>query len=291
VTIVAALSALLTSLAPLPARAEPRPDRLDRLSNYTIDDVNPDRSIPSIEKQNKDPIEFGYLLQDMLAKAVQATERGDHAAAARYYHALAIAVPARSYAFSKACDEYTASGDRARALDYCEQALSKEGVTVGDYQKFVRLVLAQTEPLTDEQKKVLGSMIGELSKTSGTTAIPEQLRCEVALRVHDVSALEACSSALATLAPKDPKTISFQWALAIEKHDAGRARVLIGKARELGMSKAGLDRMQAATDQAGRARRLQLTLMGLATVLGAALIYLASRRFLAARRSQEQQPA
>jgi hypothetical protein len=290
VTIVAALYALLSALAPLPARAEPRADRPDRLSNYDIDDANPDSSVPSIDKQNRDPLEFGYLLQDLLAKALKASEKGNHAAAARYYHALTIAAPSRSYAFSKTCEEYAAAGDRARALDYCEQALAKEGVTVGDYQKFVQLVLAQPEPLTDEQKKVLGNMIDELSKTSGTTAIPQELRCEVALRVHDVPGLEACSGALAKLAPKDPKTVSFQWALALEKHDGDQARALIGKARQFGMSKAGLEKMQAATDQAARTRLIQLALMGLATVVGAALIFYLSRRFLASRRSQ-QQPA
>jgi hypothetical protein len=83
-----------------PAESTPSSD----LSTIPIDDAHPDANIPSVEKQMENPLAFGYLLQDLLARAEKASQRGDHAAAARFYAAVAKGVPRRAYAFTKICE-------------------------------------------------------------------------------------------------------------------------------------------------------------------------------------------
>ena len=45
------------------------------------------------KQRDGNPLEFGYFVQDLLAKAEIATKKQDHQAAIRYYRALAIGVP------------------------------------------------------------------------------------------------------------------------------------------------------------------------------------------------------
>ena len=69
----------------------------------------------------------------------------------------------------------------------------------------------------------------------------------MALRFKDTPALEACTAELARKAPRDPKTVSLQWALALQRHDRGAALGLIDRARQAGMSPDGLAKMERAT--------------------------------------------
>ncbi len=55
---------------------------------WAIDDKNPEDSVPTPAKRDRDPLAFAYWLQDLSAKALAASNRGDHEAAVRYYRAM-----------------------------------------------------------------------------------------------------------------------------------------------------------------------------------------------------------
>ena len=99
--------------------------------------------IPSEAERNADPLEFGYWIQDVAAKAARASKNGDHLTAARLYGALGKAVPDRAVNFVKMCEEYEALGDLAKAADACGDALLRDGARVSDYSRFVHLMLTK----------------------------------------------------------------------------------------------------------------------------------------------------
>jgi hypothetical protein len=232
----------------------------------------------------ENPLAFGYLLQDLLARAEKASQRGDHAAAARFYAAVAKGVPTRAYAFTKICQELQAVGDRRRAIEACRTALYKEGVTVVDYTAFVRLVISDPTPLAPEARAELDKVLAHLAADPSGAATAERARCELALRVSDVGALEACTAALAKLAPTDSTTISFQWALALAKNDHGAAARLVERARQAGMAKEGLAKMQQATSSLGWRIAIRTGALALGGALALLLVAAAGRRLRAQRR-------
>ncbi len=173
----------------------------DHLSDFTIDDNNPEASVPSPEVQLKRPLEFGYLIQDLGAKAEKAQRAGDHAAAARYFAALAKAAPSVAYGPRKMCEELEAAGDLAQAIKACRSTIMARGATAGDFTRFVSLVLASKDPLTPEERTELETVIAHLQHEAQLGALPTMLRCEVDLRFKDFAALEACTTELETKAP------------------------------------------------------------------------------------------
>ena len=104
-----------------------------------IDDAHPERSVPTPAQQMADPLKFGDLITELGLRADAATARHDHAAAARYYLALAKAVPDRSYAFTKLCEQLEASGRRAEAIAACGAAVSRRGATALDVTRYREL--------------------------------------------------------------------------------------------------------------------------------------------------------
>jgi len=280
-----AVCSLLSGLGAGVARAEPTAGR-DQLSEFKIDDAAPEGSVPTVELQNSKPLEFGYYLQDLAARAEKAGQAGDHLSEARYYRALTAAAPAASFAPRKLCDALDAAGDLPNAIVACRTAITRQGSTVGDYLHFVRAVLATRGPLPPGEREELGAVIAHLDGEAQLGALPTMFRCEVALRFADLPALAACTDILSKTAPNDPKTVSFQWALALQKHDRGAALQLLDRARAMGMGKDGVAKMERAT------RQLTLRLVGrfVLLALGAGLIaallalgfrHLAQRRRLA----------
>jgi tetratricopeptide (TPR) repeat protein len=285
---VAAVSCLLVGAATLalalaaarPAHAAEPPPDTTRLSQIKIDPARPELSVPSVKQQNANPMEFGYYLQDLIALAEAAGKSGDHQLEARYYRALAIAIPDRSLAYGRLCQALLAAGtDRRGAIASCRSALSREGATVEDYQRFARAVLGQPGAIPDADKRDLDAALAHLATQPGAEVALEQLRCEIALRSHDLPALEACSKALAAKAPNDGQTISFQWALALERHDRDGARRLIDRARAAGMTSEGLARMERATGGVGWRGRVRLAVWSLILAAASALVLGAIFRF------------
>ena len=282
---VVALACLVSAPWARPALAI---ETRDSLSSIPIDDANPEASIPSLEAQQHYPLEFGYLLQDLLARAADAWKKGDHARAARYYKALTLAAPNAAYGPGKWCEELETLGDFTQAIVACRTAITRSGSTAGDYARFVNVVLKSDKPLPPREHEEIDNVLTHLDEEGQKDGqelgvLPAQLRCEVGARYHDVPELEACTARLVKVAPNDKKTILFQWTLALERHDAAAAETFIDQARHAGMPPEGLTRMEKATSDLGRRRMGRFLVAGLAVVM----LVLAARsglRWLATRR-------
>jgi hypothetical protein len=214
-----------------------------------IDDANPASSVPSPQQRDAEPLKFGYFLQELIDRAQRATLAGDHQKAARYYVAIAKAVPDRATGFGKLCEALEAAGMRERALTSCGQALAREGVRVEDFVRFVRLTLAKPGALTEAEVKEADSAVKHLTAQPGAALTGHHLACELATRLEGTDRLERCTAALVAAAPQDPKTVYFQWALAVRRKDRDQARTLVERARATGMGEAGVTKMRQATDE------------------------------------------
>jgi hypothetical protein len=265
------------------ANGRPKEVRKDHLGNFKIDDANPEASVPALEVQQKSPLQFGYLIQDLATRAELAIKRGDHAAAARYFKAISKATPKAAYGPRKLCEELEVAGDVATAIKACRTALTLEGSTAGDYGRFVHVVLATRGPLPDLEHKELDAVVAHLGKEPNMATATAALRCQVALRFEDTAALRSCTEELEKADGKNPQTVSFAWALAVQTRNKAAAQKLIERGRELGMSDDSLAMMEQATARMERKRFAHLILLvaggAVALVLlGVGLRWLARRR-------------
>src|SRR5580692_10413267 len=179
------------------------PGGKDHLSAFKIDDADPEAGIPGPDEATRQPLQYGYLLQDLAARAESASKKGDHAAAARFYGAMAKAAPTVAYPPREMCFELEAAGDPAKAIQACRSAIARAGSTEADYTGFVSLVLGSKEPLPPGERKELEAVIKHLQEETPAGTVPTMLRCEVDLRFKDIPALEACTKELTTQAPND----------------------------------------------------------------------------------------
>ena len=264
------VAAALT-LPALPVVARAAGPARDGISQWPVDDAHPEKSIPSEQARNSQPLQFGYWLQDLAFKANQASKRGDHAAAVRFFKAMATAVPDRAIAYSKLCAEYEAMHDLDDAILACGDALLHDGVTVQDYSHFVRLIMAKPGELDIKDQAALQLVLKHMrDDPSGRNAVDE-LACEVAVRTSNVPQLRECTTALVARAPNDPQTIKFQWALAIQEGHLDLADKLVARARAMGIP---IDEMQRTTDIDRRVerKRIFLTLVTIGLLVAAALV-------------------
>ena len=211
-----------------------------------IDDARPERSVPTPAQQIADPLKFADLLMELEGRAEAATARHDYAAAARYYGALAKAVPGRSYTFGRLCDVLEASGQRSEAIKACGSALSGQGTTAGDFTHFVKLLLAKDGPLTGPERKQAEAAITALEREPRAALIAARIRCNVAVHEQDIPALEGCTAKLVADAPFDSSTIGFQWALALAKNDQAGADALATRAVAAGLDRDTVARLRSA---------------------------------------------
>jgi tetratricopeptide (TPR) repeat protein len=225
----------------------PEPGHLEKgdLTKGIIDENDPEGSVP--DPTNMNPLEAGYVLQDLLARAEDATKRNDWPAVVKWYRAIVKMVPDRSAGFVKLCEGYEKIGDAERARKACALALSADGVTVDDYAKFVRLVLAKTGPLDQADRAQIDEVVKHLLQDPKTLLPAYHLQCELAVRVSDQALLETCSRELYTRAPNDAKSVGFRWALAMQKQQYDEARSLIEKAKQAGVRPDGIANMEALT--------------------------------------------
>jgi tetratricopeptide (TPR) repeat protein len=256
------------------------------LTKWPINDEHPEGSVPTEEQKNGDPLQFGYWLQDVALKAEQASKSGRHEAAARFYLALARAVPDGAVSYRKMCDEYEAAGKRDSAVDACGDALVRDGVQVGDYTHFVHLILTKQGSLTDKEVTAVANVLKHMKDDPNGAATADALQCELAMRTSDTALLRQCTTALAAREPQAPATITYEWALAIRESRFADADKLIAQAQSIGLP---VDRMKQETlTDAKRHRSFQLVVVGLLATLIAGSIVLASR-FM--RRRTEVAPA
>lgn len=270
------------SPAPSAAGAEPQPVPAARppeqLGSYPIDDANPSAHLPTPEEANANPIQFGYLLMDLATKAELAEKREDYAGAVKYYLALAKAVPNRSVSYGKMCRNLELMGDRDNGLWACREALGREGVRVEDYQRYVRLSLDHKGPVTAAERTEVDDIAKHLREDPATKSAADEVDCQLGARTGDVGMLATCVAALTAVAPKDPKTISYQWVLAVEKQNYDEAARLMRKATSAGLKPAGVAKMEEIL----RAKKLRarMPILGAAALLalGAAVAVILRRR-------------
>jgi hypothetical protein len=262
----------------VPVDPHAMPDPRKDLSHFKIDDANPEASVPTLEQRNKGPLQFGYYIQDLVTRGERSAKQGDHAAAARYYRALSAASSDTAVGPRRLCEELEAAHDLPGAVIACRTTLTRGGVTAGDYTRFVHVALAKPGPLLPLEEKELAAVIDHVSAEAQLGALVPVLRCEVALRAHDMPALESCARQLATSAPNDPKTVSFQWAVALDRQDRAAAEHLVERAREVGVAPDGVARMEAATNAMSRQRTGRLMLVVLAVVVAGVILALGARR-------------
>jgi tetratricopeptide (TPR) repeat protein len=222
----------------------------DRTSDWVIVDSDPESKLPTPKERDEDPVEFGQYLVDMSWKAEQAAKKGDHHAAVKYFRALVKLVPDEAVGYRKTCAEYEVLDDWKMALDYCRSALGQNGVTVGDYQAFVRLQLAKTTALAPSEVEDINAIVEHLRHDKTTLVAASQIQCELGLKVKSTAYLTDCTEFLASKLPDDPKTVSYQWALALERHDIAGAQRFLDRAKALSFPPEGIAKMERAMNEA-----------------------------------------
>lgn len=151
----------------------------DLATRMPVNDEDPVKGIPTLEQRNTDPLEFGYFIQDLIARAEGAFEKKDWARSVKYYEALARAVPERAISFSRLCSGYAELGQIDVAAANCGKALQLQGARVYDHFRFVNLtirkkVLSPAEVLdADASLEHLRTHAARAtSATSATSAAP-----------------------------------------------------------------------------------------------------------------------
>jgi tetratricopeptide (TPR) repeat protein len=247
-----------------PAAVAP-PEQQGHVSDWAIDEADPLKSVPTEARRNENPLQFGYWLMDLVARATAASKRGDHSAAIKYYAALAKAVPDRATAFEKLCEEHEALGQRDDAVRACGLALFVEGSTLGDYDHYARLVLAKNGNLSAQEVTALGDVLSHLrdaAKTSeAAAAMGDKLECQVAHRTGDVAELKECTAGMARRAPESPETRWYQWSLAFHQGRYDEANRMLADAKARGIDFKGAEQMQEVTSDAVNRRHRNVFLL------------------------------
>jgi tetratricopeptide (TPR) repeat protein len=238
------------------------------LGDWKIDDEFPDKNIPGEGARNRDPLQFGYWLQDMTARALEASKRGEHRSAIKYLTALVRAVPDRAIGYSKLCAEYDAIGERDRAIIACSAALINQGTSLADYALYLRVMLNKPERLNDKELKALGLVIDHVRQDSGGgPTVAAEMDCNVGVKMKDADRLRQCTSVLALNEPDSPKTLAYQWSLAMVEGRYDEAKATIQRAREAEMQPEGLAKMERETIEEQSRHRMTLWLGGASALL------------------------
>jgi hypothetical protein len=258
-------------------------------TKFPIDDEHPEKSIPSEKDRNVYPLDFGYWIQDIATRADRASHKGDHLKAAKFYEALATAVPDRAVGAKRACMEYEEAGDRDMAINACARALLGDGLMVGDYQHFVNLVLSK-ETLGDRDLQALDMVIAHMREDPGGRDWVDAMECVVATRTGNTAQLRECTANLVAKRPDDTQTITFQWALAVQEAHFGEAARLIDRARDRGMPTDRLDNMQRETAEKARKHNIRVALAILSIALLLAGVGVAGRAVILRRKLAPRVP-
>lgn len=225
----------LASLPPLP-------------SSMTINDADPESSVPDPALAAKAPLDMGYLMMELSDRAEAAKQKKDYAQAAKYYRAIAKAVPDRAVAFSKACEAHEAAGQKDEAYEMCRAALGRAGVKADDLVRFVHVALNKGGALSGADVADIDSVIEQL-RTGSTTRqgnlIADELDCELSLRLHDVKRARACVASLKKHGGVEAQVVAYEWALAVMEQDARGAEDIVERAKKMGLPKGVVDSMEA----------------------------------------------
>jgi tetratricopeptide (TPR) repeat protein len=249
-------------------------------TKFVIDHENPEAVVPSAKVRNQNPLEFGYLVQDLLERSEQAKAAHNYPVLVRYARAIAKGIPESARSWSNLCEAYELVGDKEKALRACKAALENKGVTVQDYVKYVRLALDRPGEVPKEDRAYIDKVLAHLATQTETPLLVDHLRCEIGVKTKDVALLEACTEALAKVAPDDSKTLVFQWTLAVQKGQKEEAAGFLARARKAGLPDVTADRMETAALASGRAGLSKVAVAIAATLAfaGVALMFWRSYR-------------
>jgi hypothetical protein len=284
------LVSLLMSSTAAAGPADPPMMKDGQMSRFKIDDQHPEAAVIKLLETEKDPLELGYLLQDLAARVALAERQMDKAAEARYYHAMALAAPT-AFAPRKECEMLEATGDISGAIVACRELLTRSGVVVDDYVHFVDLVLANPKPLPAQEPKELENVIAHLETVTKAGNLPTVMRCKVALRFEDRAALDTCRAAMAKAPFNDPTVISIKWGLAVRDHDKAGALALVDEARQAGLEWTKVQKMLQTTNEMSSQRFHKAGVLGGLALFGVAFAFLGARLVAASRRRSTTQSA
>jgi hypothetical protein len=259
---------------------------LPGISPWPINPDDPQSSVPGPEELTKNPLGFGYLLQDLSVEADKALGAKNYGRAEKFYLALAKAVPTRATAFSKLCATYEAAGRLDEALETCRVAAALEGVQVADYVRLVQLTLRANDRLAPKDVEELDAIFAHLSQHEVDAVAIARLQCDVGARLKDEQRLERCVAELLKVAPSDAATVTYQWSLATLRGDWNEASQLVERAKQLELPPAAVHSMEqgmaAMKAQRGSAREQFAVVAGGALAVGALAVAIA--RLLRRRR-------
>jgi hypothetical protein len=148
----------------------------------------------------------------------------------------------------------------------------------------VALVLQKKAPLDGAELLDLDKLLDHLRKMEEGRKVVDELNCDIGVRIGSAERLESCTGALAASAPDHPRTIYFQWTLALLQKRYDDARQLIERAKVAGTSAERLQQMDKATTAASSVwhrmkRRWPVAAGGVLLVaVGIALAMRAARR-------------
>lgn len=224
---------------------------------FTIDDADPESSVPTAEQAMRRPLDMGYHIMMLSEKAEKAYDSGDYRASIRYWRAVQKAVPDTSLSRRKLCRAYEAAGESAKAIDSCREALGLPGVTVDDNERYVGLLLQRPGALSARDIADVDSISAHLEQELGPDkgpALAKKFQCQLAVRSNDIPRLEVCTNALDQLRPNDPETLVFSWTLALTRGDFEKAEQLIQRAHAAKLPSAAVTKLEQ-TLSAERERR------------------------------------
>lgn len=283
------LAAALSASTPLARGTEASPTTGDDVAaaelpqpnpanTFPIDDANPSGSLPGREERAKRPLEYGYMLMEMTGRGEEALEAQDFARAARYFEALAVAVPEVAVGHRKLCISRSAAGDLDGAVSACRQATKSEGSQSGDLSRLLAALLARPAALSPEELSEFDQVLAHARSQGVDTSELLPLSCELGLRMRDDARLDACVTELAALAPGAAPTISFTWALAMRRGNEAGARKALEQARAASLDPKKVAEMEATTTKAfGSSRPWAIGGIAVALVAGLAALVMARR--------------
>lgn len=225
------------------------------LSKWHIDKREPERSVPSPQQRDANPLEFGYFLMDVSDLAEAALKRNDHKEAVVYFKTLVKAVPERAVSYRKACVSYQALGDWQNTIAFCKAALSKEGAYVQDFAQFALILLQMKPTFTMQDATDLDAVVEHLHTQLPKDSMADEIACDVALKLQDSKRFEACTNHLRSIAPDSAKTLTFEWAYALQRGDTKAANQIIQKAKEVGVPPTVVQNLEVGLAKFSKLRR------------------------------------
>jgi hypothetical protein len=113
-------------------------------------------------------------------------------------------------------------------------------------------MVSKPDALLPEERTAVSDVLAHLDQQPDLAVPAAHLRCKVSVKTNDAAGLEACTAVLAKAAPEDPKTVVFQWSLAVMRGQRAQAALLVDRARQVGVATESIERMSSLTGASGR---------------------------------------